>query len=431
MSKIWIIARREYFERVRNKMFIIMTLIGPALLVLSGLLPALLFRLDAGGAKRIRIFDETGRLYERVRDALESDRKGDGREAHARESIGRYDVSPVGGKGRSLEDVRRELAESVRRGEIDFYVILPRDVIAGARAEVYGRNPSDLFTVDDIEAAINDAVIEARMREAQIDPSRIASLSERVRLNVVRVSEQGEEKISGAGFFVAFIVGFLIYMTIILHGQAVLSSVVEEKNSRVIEVLLSSARAFDLMMGKLVGISLVALTQYAVWGVAAVLFWIYGLAALAASGINLALPSISPLVLLYFLCFFLVGFFIYATLYALAGAATTTTQEGGQLAMPVIFLLVIGFYLVFPVMRSPNSTFATVISLVPFFTPVIMPVRLVTEAPPVWETLLSLALSVVTAIGLVWIAARVYRVGILMYGKRATIPEIWRWIRQP
>jgi len=195
--------------------------------------------------------------------------------------------------------------------------------------------------------------------------------------------------------------------------------------------LLSSARAFDLMMGKLVGISLVALTQYAVWGVAAVLFWIYGLAALAASGINLALPSISPLVLLYFLCFFLVGFFIYATLYALAGAATTTTQEGGQLAMPVIFLLVIGFYLVFPVMRSPNSTFATVISLVPFFTPVIMPVRLVTEAPPVWETLLSLALSVVTAIGLVWIAARVYRVGILMYGKRATIPEIWRWIRQP
>lgn len=431
MSKIWIIARREYFERVRNKMFIIMTLIGPALLVLSGLLPTLLFRLDAGGAKRIRIFDETGRLYERVRDALESDRKGDGSEAHARKSIGRYDVSPVGGKGRSLEDVRRELAENVRRGEIDFYVILPRDVIAGARAEVYGRNPSDLFTVDDIEAAINDAVIEARMREAQIDPSRIASLSERVRLNVVRVSEQGEEKISGAGFFVAFIVGFLIYMTIILHGQAVLSSVVEEKTSRVIEVLLSSARAFDLMMGKLVGISLVALTQYAVWGAAAVLFWIYGLAALAASGINLALPSISPLVLLYFLCFFLVGFFIYATLYALAGAATTTTQEGGQLAMPVIFLLVIGFYLVFPVMRSPNSTFATVISLVPFFTPVIMPVRLVTEAPPVWETLLSLALSVVTAIGLVWIAARVYRVGILMYGKRATIPEIWRWIRQP
>lgn len=431
MSKIWIIARREYFERVRNKMFIIMTLIGPALLVLSALLPALLFRLDAGGAKRIRIFDETGRLYERVRDALESDRKGDGREARARESIGRYEVSSANSRERSLEDVRRELVESVRRGEIDFYVILPRDVIAGARAEVYGRNPSDLFTVDDIEAAINDAVIEARMREAQIDPSRIASLSERVRLNVVRVSEQGEEKISGAGFFVAFIVGFLIYMTIILHGQAVLSSVVEEKNSRVIEVLLSSARAFDLMMGKLVGISLVALTQYAVWGVAAVLFWIYGLAALAASGINLALPSISPLVLLYFLCFFLVGFFIYATLYALAGATTTTTQEGGQLAMPVIFLLVIGFYLVFPVMRSPNSTFATVISLVPFFTPVIMPVRLVTEAPPVWETLLSLALSVVTAIGLVWIAARVYRVGILMYGKRATIPEIWRWIRQP
>lgn len=431
MNKIWIIARREYLERVRNKMFIVMTLIGPALLVLSGILPALLFQLDAGEAKRIRIFDQTGRLYQRVRDALERERKGDERKARSRQSAGRYEVSSADEMERSLEDARRELAESVRRGEIDFYVILPRDVIASGRAEVYGRNPSDLFTVDDIESAINDAVIEARLSDAQIDPHRIASLSERVRLNVVRVSERGEENISGAGFFVAFIVGFLIYMTIILHGQAVLSSVVEEKTSRVIEVLLSSARAFDLMMGKLIGISLVALTQYAVWGLAAALFWVYGLAALSASGVNLSLPSISPFVLPYFFGFFLVGFFIYATLYAMAGAATTTTQEGGQLAMPVVFLLVIGFYLVFPVMRSPNSTFATIVSLVPFFAPVIMPVRLVTEAPPVWEALLSLALSVLTAIGLVWITARVYRVGILMYGKRATLPEIWRWIRQP
>jgi ABC-2 type transport system permease protein len=134
---------------------------------------------------------------------------------------------------------------------------------------------------------------------------------------------------------------------------------------------------------------------------------------------------------IYFFLFFIVGFFIYATLYALIGAMVTTTQEGGQIAMPVVFLLIIGFYLVFPIMRSPNSTFATLISLVPFFSPILMPVRLVTEAPPAWETLLSLLLSGACAVGLVWVAARVYRVGILMYGKRATIPEVWRWIRQP
>lgn len=431
-GKLGPIIRREYLERVRNKLFIFMTFIGPLLLIGFALVPAFIFKLDAGEAKRVVVVDETGKLFARVRDELERGGRDETREYTLRQeprSVMRYRVVDAGAL--PPDEARRELNERVRKGEVDFYVVLPKDILTNGRAEIYGRNLSDVFSVEDIQRALNDAVIAQRMLDARIDPQLITRLSDRVHLNVTRVSERGEETDSGIGFFVAFITGFLIYMTIILHGQAVLSAVVEEKTTRIVEVLLSSVRAFDLMMGKLIGVSLVALTQYAVWGLALLLFSLYGVGALAASGIRFKLPSIAPSVVIYFFLFFIVGFFIYATLYALIGAMVTTTQEGGQIAMPVVFLLIIGFYLVFPIMRSPNSTFATLISLVPFFSPILMPVRLVTEAPPAWETLLSLFLSGACAVGLVWVAARVYRVGILMYGKRATIPEVWRWIRQP
>ncbi|MBX5478233.1 MAG: ABC transporter permease [Pyrinomonas methylaliphatogenes] len=431
-GKLGPIIRREYLERVRNKLFIFMTFIGPLLLIGFALVPAFIFKLDAGEAKRVVVVDETGKLFARVRDELEHGRRDETRDDALHQeprNVMRYRVIDAGAL--PPDEARRELNERVRKGEVDFYVVLPKDILTNGRAEIYGRNLSDVFSVEDIQRALNDAVIAQRMLDARIDPQLITRLSDRVHLNVTRVSERGEETDSGIGFFVAFITGFLIYMTIILHGQAVLSAVVEEKTTRIVEVLLSSVRAFDLMMGKLIGVSLVALTQYAVWGLALLLFSLYGVSALAASGIRFKLPSIAPSVVIYFFLFFIVGFFIYATLYALIGAMVTTTQEGGQIAMPVVFLLIIGFYLVFPIMRSPNSTFATLISLVPFFSPILMPVRLVTEAPPAWETLLSLLLSGACAVGLVWVAARVYRVGILMYGKRATIPEVWRWIRQP
>ena len=151
---------------------------------------------------------------------------------------------------------------------------------------------------------------------------------------------------------------------------------------------------------------------------------------LASRGLTLHLPHIAPVVYVYFILFFLLGYFIYSTVYALLGSMVTTTQEGGQLALPIILFLAIAFYLAFPVIRSPDSSFAFWVSLFPFFSPITMLVRIVTQTPPFWQIALSLIIGFGTVVLLTWLAARIYRIGMLMYGKRASIPEVWRWLRQ-
>jgi ABC-2 type transport system permease protein len=151
---------------------------------------------------------------------------------------------------------------------------------------------------------------------------------------------------------------------------------------------------------------------------------------LAAQGVSINLPHIPAMLFVYFPLYFLMGYFIYATGYAVVGSMVTTTQEGGQLALPMVLMLVAGFYLSFSIIRSPNSSLAFWASMFPFFAPITMLVRVVTETPPLWQIALSLAIGLATVVGLVWLAARIYRVGMLMTGKRASIPEVWRWVRQ-
>ncbi len=184
------------------------------------------------------------------------------------------------------------------------------------------------------------------------------------------------------------------------------------------------------MMGKIVGVSLVALTQLGIWALAFVMFVAFGVGMAASQGVPVNLPHVAPMIYLYFVLYFLLGYFIYATLYALIGSMVTTMQEGGQVAMPVVLMLVAGFYFVFPIIRSPNSSLAFWASMFPFLSPITMMVRITTETPPFWQIALSMAIGVVTMLGLIWLASRVYRVGMLMYGKKATIPEVWRWVRQ-
>jgi ABC-2 type transport system permease protein len=155
-----------------------------------------------------------------------------------------------------------------------------------------------------------------------------------------------------------------------------------------------------------------------------------GLAQMSAAGIDISIPNITPLMIVYFFIFFLLGFFLYASIFALIGSMVTSVQEGGQFAFLPVMLMLIGFYFSFAVIRDPNSTISVWSSIVPFVAPMTMPVRIVAETPPLWQILASIAVNSLTIAGLVWLAARVYRVGMLMYGKRATIPEVWKWIRQ-
>jgi ABC-2 type transport system permease protein len=249
-------------------------------------------------------------------------------------------------------------------------------------------------------------------------------------LNAEKVTETGSEKDSGAGFYLVLAIGILILIMLTTYGNIILAAVVEEKETRIAEMLFSSMRSFPLMLGKLIGISLLALTQYAIWALTFAAFALYSVGAFSARGADITLPKLPLTFYAYFLLFFILGYFIYATLYALIGSMVTTAQEGSQVALPVLLLIMAGYYLMFPVVRAPNSGFAFWVSMIPFFSPITMLVRIVSQTPPFWQIALSLLIGFGTVVLLIWLASRIYRIGMLMYGKRATIPEVVRWVRQ-
>lgn len=451
MDKLLAIIKREYLQRVRSRMFVVWTILGPLMLVFFSVVPALVFGIKAGEPTRIAVIDQTGKMYERVRAALLDESGADKGAEEAAESnpvkgindspqermrrasrslSGSYVIEPVNLNGRSIGDVTKELDERVLKNQLDGYLIIPPDVLTSGQISYHGRNTGDVVTMDQIRDRVATAIRAQIIAEANVPRKVFDDISNPVKIDPQRITEKGTERDSGAGFFLVLVVGFLIYLMLVTYGQVILGAVVEEKETRIAEVLFSSVRSFTLMMGKLIGVSLVALTQYGIWAIVFALFALYGVGMLASRGIPVELPNIPPSLIIYFIIFFLLGYFIYATIYALVGAMVTTTQEGGQVALPVIFLLMIGFYLSFAVMRSPNSSFAFWVSMFPLWSPITMMVRIVTQQPPFWEIALSILIDVATITLLIWLAARVYRIGMLMYGKRASIPEVIRWVRQ-
>ncbi len=455
MNKFLAVVKREYVQRVRSKMFVLMTVLAPVMLIVFAVLPHLLFSIKAGGDTRVAIVDQTenARLYERIRESLltqENSNENPGRnqladtanssskerlEAAGRSMTARFSVEPVTLNGLSLAEVRHELNDRIGIDQLDGYLVIPSDILKNgdSKASYYGRNVSDVITRGQIEERLDRAVRKQRLVERGIREQDIENLSRPVRLATYPVNEKGEEGIkdSGAGFALVFVIAFLIYLTVLLYGQVILGAVIEEKESRIAEILLSSVRSFTLMFGKLIGVSLVALTQMSIWVLAFVLVSLYGLTRMTGRGLEeVSLPQLPPIFFLYFFLFFVVGYFIYATIYLLIGSVVTTAQEGGQLAMPVVMLLLSALYIAFPVIRSPNSPFAVWVSMFPFFAPITMIVRIVSQTPPTWQIILSLVIAAATAWLLLWLASRIYRVGMLMYGKKASIPQVWRWLRQ-
>jgi ABC-2 type transport system permease protein len=247
-----------------------------------------------------------------------------------------------------------------------------------------------------------------------------------VKVESVRIERGREAKGSGSGRFLEIVVMvMLIYVAVLLYGISVMRSVLEEKTSRIIEVLLSSASSTELMTGKLLGVGAVGLTQIVVWTVMA---GVIALPSLAAQP-NFSELQISPLVMISFVLYFLFGYLLYSTMYATIGAITTTEQEGQQLQFLIVMPLVLSVFMLMPVLRTPDSAVVVWLSMVPFFAPIVMYARIVVQTPPIWQIALSLLLMVATIAGLVVLCARIYRIGVLIYGKRPTLPEIVKWLK--
>ena len=448
MRKFLAIVKREYMQRVRAKMFIVSTILLPVVMSLFGIVPAVILSIEAGGPLRVAVVDQTGKMYaplqaavlgeeatEEVNQQIPSNVGGENASRGPRNvgQVGgsnRFQLTEVKVEGRSADEVRSELANRLRAKQLDGYLILPPDLLASGHAEFFNNNPGDELSRRLLQSSLNRAVREQRLVEAKVDPETRRDLFKNVELESVKIGAAGEERDSGGSFVLVFGVGFIMYLAILMYGQVILGAVIEEKETRIAEILFSSVKPFTLMMGKLVGVSLVALTQLCIWATAFAAFALYGVSLLSSRGVNATIPSIPFSHYIYFGLFFLLGYFIYATIYALVGSMVTTAQEGGQLAMPIILLLVVSFYLFLPVSRSPDSSFSFWVSMLPFSAPVAMLVRIVTQTPPFWQIALSLLIGFSSVLLIMWVASRVYRVGMLMYGKRASLPEAWRWMRQ-
>ena len=450
MRKFLAVVRFEYRKVVMRWAFLIGTFLFPVLAAGFGLVPALIFSMK-GETTRIAVVDPTGQILPRLKENLSADavekraleaakdsaalkNMGDSQQERMRKGAEQiasgFDVRAYNAASKAPDAVRDELIGQIKNDQIDAYLIIPQDVSSpDAVFEFRSRKGGDFVASDTLKNALNQAVRSKRLADAHISEAQVAALSHDINFDVKGLDIAGEEKDTDSLSVAGFIVGLMIYITLMIYGQVIMGAVVEEKDTRIAEILFSSARPFELMFGKLVGVGLAGLTQLGIWVVTLGVL-IGFLSAQGGSEIFNSLPAISPLMIAYFLIYFLIGFFLYASIYALVGAMVTNVQEGGQFALPATLLLIMGYLFTFAVIRDPNSSLSFWLSISPFFAPVIMPVRVLAETPPVWQIALSMAINIAAIAGLVWLASRVYRVGMLMYGKRATIPEVWKWIRQ-
>lgn len=422
LDKMMVLARREYLVRVKTKGFWIGLLALPLLMGTMFVVPALVMSQTRAELDLV-VVDATGRLGA----ALAADLAETGAEGRGIADVDVTLIEPAAdGAAQAAELDRRLVAE-----EIDAWIRLDEEALAAGRVEYRARSVSNTLTQRVLERSLSAQVREIRLIEAGYDPEEVASLVEEVTLATVKVSERGSRAEAGeAGFLLAYVLFFLLYLVLMLWGQQVLQGVLEEKTSRVVEVIASAARPFDLMMGKLLGIGAAALTQFTVWMATAVALTAPSvIGALSLLPADVGLPEVRVVQVLWVVVFFVLGFFVYSTMYAAVGAAFDNLQDAQNLIAIPTFSIILPVFFMFPVINDSNSPLAVIVSLIPLMTPILMPLRIAVEMPPWWQLALSVLLTSGFVVLMVALAARVYRVGILMYGKKPTLPELWRWLR--
>ncbi|HMK31635.1 MAG TPA: ABC transporter permease [Terriglobales bacterium] len=414
MRNVWLIIRREYVERVRTKAFLISTLILPLFMLAVTVLPAKLAGMKAEGTRHIVVVTSRSSLGEAVKRQL----------TKGTEAEGAYRIEI---DDRVTEGERELLRSRVSDGSLDGFLWLSDDAIASRKVTYAARETSDFIEDAGLGSALTVALMKERLAERGIAGADAENLLKDVNVETVKI-QKGKESSAGGmqQFFTSFMMAFLLYFTLLVYGMAVMRSVLEEKSSRVMEVVLSSATSRQLMAGKVLGVGAVGLTQIAIWLVIAGALATPGLAASREMRAWLQLP---PLTIAAFCLFFVLGYLLYSGMYAALGAMVNSEQEAQQWQFFVTLPIVVPIVMLTFVIRQPNSTISTWASMVPFFAPILMYLRIVVQTPPLWQIGLSLAVLVATIYGVLVVCSRIYRVGILMYGKRPTLPEIVKWLR--
>ena len=422
MRKIWLVIKREYLTRVRTKVFILSTVGLPLFSIGIFAFTMALAERKSDHPVRISILDNLGGLATQILRSLD-EKLPDGRP--------RFQLVRAWDRPASAKDAYQELTRQVRDGQLDAFLEVPKDILSGKDATLHTRNGSDYQTDRSLGRALNNAVIERRLSDRGVHVDNLSQIMHAVDLNLVKVTKTGESEENGQSVLVQLSIVMVLYITLLVYGVMTMRSVLEEKTSRIVEILASSIRPVYLLAGKILGVAAVGLTQYLIWMATAALVSTYG----AAVGSTFRPGAVAPKFhlpisfLIYPVIFFLAGYFLYASLYAAIGSMVSSEEELQQLQMPVTLVIVSCFILYPLIQRAPNSPLAIGLTLFPFSSPILMVFRITVQTPPFWQIALSLAICAATTVGVVWLAARIYRVGILMYGKRPSLVELLRWLR--
>ncbi|MFN2400267.1 MAG: ABC transporter permease [Gemmatimonadaceae bacterium] len=425
MDRFWAVTKREYAERVRSKWFVISTIFAPLFFgVLMVLPPILAMRSRASSdVAQIAILDASGTdLARRVALDLNGGVFGDTSRTRIHQLV-----------PRELPAAESAATAAVMRRETRGYLVFDSNTVPRLSARYAGSNASSISDLETLRRSVRDNILAIRLERAGVDPAQTAALTRmRLQLESERITARGRGGSGSVSIVFAAIVAFTLYLTIILYGQNVLRGVLDEKQNRVAEMIVSSVPTDTLLAGKVVGVGGVGLTQLIIWAATSVaLVKIRGpiLAKFGVTQLSFDLPDIGFWMAVMLLFFFVLGYTFYAALFAAVGAMVNTEQEAQQAQYPIMLMLVSSVVFLQSVLSQPEGSLARVMSWLPFSSPVVMPLRLSIISLPPAEIAISMLTLVMGCALAVWLAARIYRVGLLMYGKRPTVREIAHWVR--
>jgi ABC-2 type transport system permease protein len=407
----YVIARREFLERVQSKWFVAMTVLGPIFMVALVVVPALLAGRGAAGA-RIEIADRTGVLAEPLAEALRAEE---------------WKPAIIDAGTPDQVEMKR-----IRDNRINGFITIPEDALQGGAIRYRGDNGSSEGALRTLRSAVDHVVQAERGKRAGITKDMLATLLAPARFDPKHTNGETEAASGLASFVIAYMLAFILYMVITLYGVSVMRSVVQEKTSRVMELMVATIKPRSLMAGKILGVGAAGLVQIVVWlamGAVTLAYRDSILGAFGVAGGGAALPPIGFADLAVVVAYFILGFFFYASMYAAVGAMVSSEQDTQQVQMPVTMFLVIGALCLQMVSNEPRGTATVVMTMVPFWSSMLMPMRYVLGGATLGDVAISLAILVVSTVLVARAAAKIYRVGVLMYGKRPSVQELVRWLR--
>lgn len=410
---VWLLSKRDYLERVRTRSFIIFTLIIPVLMFAVSVLPSRLATMQSGRTRNIVAVVPDAEFGRMLAEQMQVTTEG---------TRGKYQLRP---ELNGSDQQRQTLDRQVVAKEIDGYLWVTPDAIQQRKIQYVSRSSADFMEIGALGAALRFAIMKQRLAARGSSGQELEQL---VRPLEIETIDATHGKTSGQTVFLtAFLLMMTLYTTVLIYGVSVMRSILEDKTSRVVEVMLSSVSAKEMMAGKILGVGAVGLTQVLIWTVLGSMISLPSIMALAggkAGGL-----AISTTAGVFFGVFFLLGYLLYSTMCAALGAMVNSEQEAQQMQFPIVLPMVFSLVIMPYLIRQPDAPLSVIVSMIPFCSPLVMYLRIVVQQPPAWQIALSIAILLATTYGMLVLSARIYRVGILMYGKRPTLPEIVKWVR--